>query len=337
MEEIITIDKVSSRPKYEQIVDAIINSIESGRLKRGQQLPSIVRLASEQQVAKATVAKSYKTLCEKGIIISKQGKGFYVSSTSVKTELNIFMLFDTFNQYKEILYTSFKEALPENTQCSIFFHHYNQKVFNSLIRDSIGKYTHYVIVPHFSEDISGVINYIPAEKLLVLDQYIKQLNNNTSNIYQPFKKNIIGALTTAKNLIRKYNALHLILGKSHFQYVPKGIVSGFKSFMKKEGMEYSIQEDLPPNKIREKDAYLLFSDTDMIRFVKATELRKLKIGSDVGMITYDDTPLKEILLGGVSVISTDFENMGRVAAEAIINKQVVRMENPGRFIKRKTL
>lgn len=336
-ENIITIDTASSKPKYEQIVDAIISSIESGKLKRGQQLPSIAGLALEQHLAKATVAKSYDALCEKGIIISKHGKGFYVAKTSVKSKLNIFLLFDTFNQYKEILYSSFKNALPASTQYNIFFHHYNLEVFENLIRDSIGKYTHYVVVPHFKEDVSEIINRIPSEKLVVLDQHITKLNRGASIIYQPFKKNIVDGLTSAKSVIMKYNKLHLILGESHFQYVPKGIVSGFKWFVRQENIDYTIQDDLNFDNIQRKDAYLLFSDPDIIRFVKYADMKGMKIGKDIGMISYDDTPLKEILLGGVSVISTDFENMGRVAAETILNRNVVDMENPGRFIKRKTL
>lgn len=335
MKNIVSINSASSRPKYEQIVDAVIHSIELGKLKRGQQLPSIAALASEQQVAKATVAKGYDTLCERGIILPKQGKGFYVAKTSVKTGLNIFLLFDTFNHYKEILYNSFKECLPVNTQCSIFFHHYNLGVFENLITDSIGKYTHYIVVPHFKEDTSEILKRIPAERLVVLDQHIKQLNNGASAIYQPFKKDIINGLTSAKERLKKYRALHLVLGKSHLQYVPKGIINGFKSFVKKEDINYSIQDDL--DQINKQDAYLLFSDSDIIEFVKYAEIKKMTIGKDIGLITYDDTPLNEILLGGVSVISTDFQNMGRMAAKAILGNEIIRLENPGRFISRKTL
>jgi DNA-binding transcriptional regulator YhcF (GntR family) len=333
----IVIDKNSSRPKYEQIVDAIISSIENGKLKRGQQLPSIAGLASEQQLSKATVAKSYDALCERGIIISKHGKGFYISKTSVKTDLNIFLLFDTFNQYKEILYNAFKDALPASAQFSIFFHHYNLKVFESLIKDNIGKYTHYVIVPHFKENVSEFINQIPENKLLVLDQHVKGLNNGISTIYQPFRKNIIEALTSANGLLKKYQTLHLVLGKSHFQYVPKEIITGFKQFVKKNNIKYLIEDDMIQGSVHKNDAYLLFSDIDMIRFVKNVEFAGLKIGKDIGMISYDDTPLKEILLGGVSVISTDFQIMGKTAAEAILSRGIVHIENPGGFIKRKTL
>jgi hypothetical protein len=57
----------------------------------------------------------------------------------------------------------------------------------------------------------------------------------------------------------------------------------------------------------------------------------------VGLISYDDTPLKEILLGGVTVISTDFQKMGQTAGELISRGETKMEENPAYFIKRKTL
>jgi len=337
MKKFLKIQAASSKPKYEQIIEGILAAIESGTLKRGQQLPSIAELADEQHLAKATVARSYDTLCEKGILMARHGKGFYVSKTSVKTPLNIFLLFDTFNQYKEILYRSFREALPAAAQCSIFFHHYNREVFDNLISDSAGKYTHYVIVPHFEEGISATLGRIPPEKLLVLDQYVPRLHARASNIYQPFEKDVLTALAAAKEDIRKYNRLHVILGRSHFQYIPSGILSGFRKFVKKEQIAHSIESDLLEDRITQGDAYLIFSDGDMIGFVKYAQARKLKIGRDIGMISYDDTPLKGVLLNGVSVISTDFQHMGKAAANAIVNREIVRIENPGSFIKRRTL
>ncbi|HRH59114.1 MAG TPA: hypothetical protein PL045_00980 [Chitinophagaceae bacterium] len=87
-------------------------------------------------------------------------------------KLNIFVLFDTFNAYKEILYQAFKTALPQDARCSIFFHHYDISQFGHLIHNSIGKYNFYVIMPHFDKDVSNIINIIPKEKLLLLDKNI---------------------------------------------------------------------------------------------------------------------------------------------------------------------
>src|SRR3712207_6921465 len=59
--------------------------------------------------------------------LSQHGKGFYVVSTEVRGKLNLFLLFDTLNAYKENLYYALKESLPENTQLNLFFHHYEDR------------------------------------------------------------------------------------------------------------------------------------------------------------------------------------------------------------------
>ena len=61
------------------------------------------------------------------------------------------------------------------------------------------------------------------------------------------------------------------------------------------------------------------------------------LGQDVGIISYNETPLKEVLLDGITVISTDFENLGKKAAEIILKNQGVYMENPFHVIQRSSL
>lgn len=120
MQKLPVINSKSSMPKYRQIAQSVIDGIEKGILKKGQQLPSINELATANHIAKETITKAYTELREKGLIAARHGKGFYVAKTKAKVGLNIFVLFDTFNAYKEILYTAFKAALPGDTQFSIF-------------------------------------------------------------------------------------------------------------------------------------------------------------------------------------------------------------------------
>src|SRR3954469_17283842 len=108
IKRVINITHSSSSPKYKQLVDSIIYNIGNGNFLKGQQLPSIAELANAQKTAKATVAKAYDILKEKGIVLSKHGKGFYIGSDAIKVRYNIFVLFDTMNAYKEILYSAFK-------------------------------------------------------------------------------------------------------------------------------------------------------------------------------------------------------------------------------------
>ncbi len=337
MKKMVVIDSNSSEPKYRQIAHSVIDSIEKGGLKKGQQLPSISEFASANSIAKETITKAYAELREQGIIVAKHGKGFYVAKTKTKIGLNIFVLFDTFNAYKEVLYTVFKAALPPDTQFSIFFHHYNLKQFENLISNNLGDYNYYVIMSHFDTDVSPVINTIPRDKLLLLDKDVPKLKNGYAAVYQDFEADVFNALEHGLPSIKGYKKLHLIAGHEHFQYVPDAIIKGFKKFCSQYNITGEVMDNLDEKAIKAGEAYLVFSDTDMIRFIKYCEKMKWKPGKDIGMISYDDTPLKEILLGGVTVITTDFAKMGKTAGEMIAGRRTEKIANSSMFIKRKTL
>lgn len=65
--------------------------------------------------------------------------------------------------------------------------------------------------------------------------------------------------------------------------------------------------------------------------------KNLALGRDVGIISYNETPLKEIVAGGVTVVSIDFHELGLRAAETIIglNRQSICL--PTQLIMRSTL
>ena len=65
--------------------------------------------------------------------------------------------------------------------------------------------------------------------------------------------------------------------------------------------------------------------------------RNWKFGTDIGVISYDDTPLKEIISEGISVISNDFALMGKRAAQMILEKSKGRYPNDYYFIDRNSL
>ena len=63
----------------------------------------------------------------------------------------------------------------------------------------------------------------------------------------------------------------------------------------------------------------------------------LKLGNDIGIISYNDTLLKEIIEGGITTISTDFNKMGASLATMINNNEHKQIENSNSFILRNSL
>ncbi|MFM1933326.1 MAG: hypothetical protein RL360_206 [Bacteroidota bacterium] len=331
-------DPNSSKPKYQQLIDGIIDGINSGLLEHGKQLPSINKVASEFNMARMTVTKAYDDLREKGLISSHHGKGFYVSSTNTKNALRVFILMDALTPYKEILYESIIQNLGDDVSHNLFFHYHDIELFEELITNNLGKYNHYIILPHFNKSVAKIVSKIPKDKLLVLDIDIKEFSDDYSILYQNFEINIYQGLTESLDKVKKYEQINLVLSSKSFQYTPDGIIQGFTNFCTKYGLEFDIIPDLDDDyELQTNQAYIVFREYDLIKMINWTTKNKLKPGKDIGIISYDDTPLKEIIAEGISVISNDFSKMGERAAQMIINREKGRESNEFYFIDRGSL
>lgn len=74
----LEIDRRSESPVYRQIVEAIIERIEAGRLPPGTRLPTVRDLSHELSVARVTVHKAYGDLQDRGYTDSTVGRGTFV-------------------------------------------------------------------------------------------------------------------------------------------------------------------------------------------------------------------------------------------------------------------
>lgn len=75
---VIRIDDYSDVPIYQQIRNEIVNGISSGKLKPGEQLPTVRALALEIGINSMTVSKAYQLLKQEGYILTDRKKGAVV-------------------------------------------------------------------------------------------------------------------------------------------------------------------------------------------------------------------------------------------------------------------
>lgn len=334
----IQFDPNSNKPKYQQLIDSIVDAIDSGNFERGKQLPSINVVAGEFGMARMTVTKAYDELRERGLITSHHGKGFYVASTDTRSALNVFILMDALTPYKEILLDNILENLGEGVTHTLFFHYHDIQLFENLINDNLGKYNHYIILPHFNKSVSTILSKIPKDKLLILDIDVKEFGTDASILYQNFEKNIYQGLSECYTKIKKYKAINLVLSSKSFQYTPNGIIKGFTKFCADNEISHDIIPDLEAEvDIQENEAYIVFREFDLIKMINWCTKKQWKFGREIGVISYDDTPLKEIISEGISVISNDFALMGKRAAQMIVEKTKGRYSNEYYFIDRNSL
>lgn len=326
-------------PKYLSVANAIMEAIRDGIFSLGEQLPSINELSDEYFISRDTVEKAYKELRRQNILKSVKGKGYFISRIDVNAPVRILLIFNKISNYKKQIYNSFIETLGPNATVRLQIHHSNVKIFEDLIKNNTGMYDYYLVMPHFydqQEKAMDVLRSVPKEKLILLDKDFPDFGDGYSAVYQDFKNDIIGALESAKPYLKKYEKL-VYVNPEIVPYPPE-IMSGFKSFCVLNDFDYSIIGDMDTTiPVVRGDAYLVIEEADLATLIKICKSQNLKIGKDVGIISYNDTPLKEILLEGITVISTDHEKMGKAAANIILNKQTIKFKNPFTLIIRKSL
>ena len=331
---IIEVNKDLKIPIYQQIMNSVLKRIDDGTLEIGSQLPSINQIALEYNLAKETVVKSFHHLQGKGILQAVHGKGFFVISNNVATEQRIFIMFDSFSAYKEVMYLAIKESFGKKATIDIYFHHFNPKVFKQTINDAVGNYTSYLVLPFDDPNITELLEPIPFDKLVLLDRKPASYTKKYNGVFQDFNNDIYNALYKAKDNLPKYQKLILVF-RNLISVVPSELKQGFERFCDDFKINYQVlTEPLKESILEYKSAYIVIDDEDLVYLVENANNQKLKIGKDIGIISYNETSLKKVISSGISVISTDFPKMGKDACEMIKTSKMDCKSNPSSFIDR---
>ena len=101
----IIISNSSDRPIYEQITTQIKDSIVSGELTAGDQLPSIRALANDLGISAITTTRAYADLEAAGFIETVQGKGCFVAGVNRE-----FLREERLRRVEELLVQAAREA-----------------------------------------------------------------------------------------------------------------------------------------------------------------------------------------------------------------------------------
>ncbi len=332
----LKIDKDSKTPKYKQIVDTIVSDIENGIFKIGERIPSINETSEEFYLSRDTVERAYKILKKKGLIMPVKGKGYFVSSTGGPKSLRILMLLNKLSEQKKTLYNAFdKKFNEEEVTIDLIIHNCNHYTLESIIIENLGNYDYYVVMPHVDEitqSLVSTINKIPDDKLILINQEIDGIEGRFASVYEDYEHDIETALIEGYDVISKYKRFKFVFPLTN-HYRP-AIKSGFTRFCESHGLTYEITNSFQQDLLNKGDLYIVIEENDLCEIIKTSKAQNLEIGKDIGIICYNDTPAKEILLGGISVITTDFKKMGETAADFILNKKSERIKNPFSLIKR---
>jgi len=337
----IKVDVNSEIPVYKQLIQTVQNLINANEIKGGDFLPSMNQLSEELQISKETVKKAYSILRDKEFIESAHGKGFFV--TNKKRKIKILVVFDKLSTYKQVLYTSLSSHIDEISEITIRLHNQDIDLFEHFIEENLNKFDYYIITPHFPlhPDIQKralkILKSIPNRKLLLLDRKIDQLQGNYGCVYQDFENDIFDGLSQEINVLKKFRKLNVV-SMPGSMYAPL-IIKGIDKFCRENSLNFEIYKDIAPDIIQKEEAFLILNgqlDNELIELVRSARMKGCKIGTDIGIISYNESPINELILDGLTVFSTDFKQMGSLAAKMITDKSFKKIRCDFRLIHRST-
>ncbi len=324
-QELIYIDSTVSTPKYRQIVEAVQKSIAEGLLSQGDPIPSVNYIAERFSIARGSIFKAYNLLRGLGIIDSIPGKGYFVINTKPVGKKNIFLLMSTFNPYREVFYNSFVNRIKKQATVDVYFHHHNINVFETLINNHASYYNTFIIMPEIHKKTKDILKRLDQRNLYILDTGLEMFKKQYPCVCQNYSRDIYTFLESSKKHLKRYKRVVLLFSGNMRNY---DLIQGFESFFttqKMEGVVIRQTEDFMPSL---KDICIVMDDNDLVRLILFAKGKQWQLGDHLGVVSYNETPLKSIIDQGITTISPDFKQMGISMADMILEDRKDYIENP---------
>ena len=336
------LDANGKEPIYKQIVSQVERALRDGGLKPGEQLPSMNDLAAAYGISRETAKKAYGILTEKRLIIPRQGRGFYAADFSADVKPQVLVIFDKFSVYKQIMFNSFAEHLDGKAELTILNHNQSVELLKYYLDENLGRFDYYVIAPHFPLDeesqamVVRQLSRIPNRKLIMIDRLQPDFDGNFGAVYQDFANDICAGLEEGLSAASTNRHLRVItMPTSLYGSI---ICGGVEKFSRKHGVSVEYMTEVPDS-IRSGDTFLVLNsqlDVGLVALTRKIKASGLRIGADVRIISYNEYDMNELILGGLTTVSTDFPEMGRLTAEMILSRTPQKIHCPFHMNRRHT-
>jgi len=336
------IDLTGDVPIYKQIVSSIEIGALNGSLQPRTQLPSMNVLAADLGISKETVKKAYGVLVGKGIIVPMHGKGFFVADPMSRTQRRVLVLFDKFSVYKQVLFNAFAAELGPSSEIGILCHNQSVDLLEHYLDVNLDRFDWYVVTPHFPLDpetqkrVIKQLRRIPNRKLILLDRLQPGMSGHFGTVYQDFENDIYDGLTQIWSEESPSRMLRVITLPTSLYGAT--IRRGIERFCadRQRPVEFLTAA---PDDIRQRDTFLVLNsqlDAGLVDLARNIRKSGLTIGQDVRIISYNEYEMNELILGGLTTVSADFPEMGRLAAGMILSRQPAQIHCPFRLTRRST-
>lgn len=322
-QEIKKLEEVPSYSKHDRLVQGIINAINKKIIGRNEMLPSVNKIIKELGFSRETIMKGYKALIIRGIVEAKSRHGYFVGNGSTEQILNVALLMYNLDTFEEQFYRNFRHELGQHVNLNTYFHHGDIEIFETILAQIKGKYGMYVVAPIPHPKMKALLEDIPRDKFMMFDRY-EVLEGDFNHITQEFGHSSYAIFAKLAPKIKQFK--EFIFYHSPNSLDPKEIVQSFKRFIKDFDVKGRIINEYKPGSVEAGNVYFTLDNFALWEIMRDCKSKKLKTGKDLGVLSHNDEPAKEII--GITTFSADFSAMGRIAGQAVLSKEKIQMTVP---------
>ncbi|UKJ08899.1 GntR family transcriptional regulator [Solitalea lacus] len=333
-DKIQSLEEIPGFSKHERLVQGFINAIDEKLLRQGDMLPSVNNMIKETGFARETIVKGYKELIERGIVEAKNRMGYFVANENTNQKLTIALILYAFDSVQETFYNTFRAALGADVHIDIYFHNNNIEIFETLVNKVAGRYGMYVVAPLPNPKTAEILKVLPINKFLMIDRF-EQMEGDFSYVVQEFEQSTYNALIKLNDTIKQFD--EFVFFSRPDSDAPKEILASFKKYVTGMQVNHSIKSKYLSGSVEKGKVYFLTNDTQTWMLLKDCKKQNLVLGKDVGVLSQDDDPIKELICDGITTYSTDFSLMAQKAARFVLTQEKVRDVIPTILIRRNSL
>ncbi len=333
IDKVRTFSSIANLSKHEQVVKGVITAIEDQVVERGQILPSINKMSNELGFARKTIDKAYRELKDRGLVESRNRKGFFVSTESTDQTVRVALVLYEFRPFQEKFYNVFRGSLGANVQVDTFFHHNDLSTFEDIVVKVTGHYGLYVVAPIVHQSVPTILEPLNDSRLLLIDRFVK-MTKQQAFVVQEFEHSTREIFEGMVKRLERYDRLELFFRTDAAAAYPPEILLALRSVCQRFNLRLVVKEQYESGSLEKGVLYLTIGDNDLWSLLEDCIDRGYTLGEEVGVLSHNESRIKKIVHGGVSTWSTDFSQMAKLAAHFVLNRESAKITLPTKFIDR---
>lgn len=311
------------KPLYQVIIDDILNDIQLGNLKNGDQLPTEHELADRYKVSRITSKRALNDLETLGYVKRIQGKGSFIQKDDINSTHEILFVMPFPNAPNFGNYT--QGMLKALTESPYRLHILDNESLHKEQHD-FSQYAGVILYPQSSNESMNFIfklfeGNIPT---ILLDKEISgvPLTSVTPN-------NVQGGFIATEHLMKQKCKKIGFVGQKDFFNISSSrerFIGYLKAFEKQDNLKPQEAVYFEPLHHFDLEQFIKFDgivfENDILAIQVMNQLlsNNVKIPQDIKLVGFDNSQASELVNPSLSSVAQDFESIGFRAMKELLQE-----------------